>query len=154
MSYASVFASATSVLLANVPTLVTVKEQSQLDTVWVQPNLCPAVLLSDRTHSDTPLGNGSSDRVWWLDCALWAYYQVDQDTTPFNQLREQVELALRSHTWLDRAADDPTFNTQLYASGRNIQVFNKPTLPTGMGQVVRRCTISSLVREAVYFAAV
>jgi hypothetical protein len=137
-----------------VPSLVTVKEQSQLDTNWVPPNLCPAILLSDRSHTDTPLGNGASDRSWWLDCMLWAYYQVDQDTTPFSQLREQVELALRTHTWLDRAADDSVFSTQLYVSGRQIQVLNKPTLPSGMGQVVRRCTISSLVREAVYFAAV
>lgn len=147
-------AAVTPLLMDGVSGLRTIVERNDQPTAILPAMQCPGIVLADRPHTEDPLAIGAANRSWWLDCNLWAYYQIGDDGSAFRDMREQLEAVLRSNTWLGGTADDATYNTKLVASGRHVQVHNWPVIPTGIGQMVRHCTISTFVREVVFFAAV
>lgn len=152
MTYASVKTALTPILAAAIPG-VTVADRNQFDRLLPSPSLMPLVMLRDRPHGETPLAIGAADRVWWLECMLWNTYVSDSDQSSFDQLREQLQYALRTSTLMGGNADDLTFGTKLYVSGRQLEVHDYPAVSVS-GQIYRHCLVSTLVREVAFFAAV
>ena len=158
MSFQTVKAAITPLIIAAVTgggSPVVVKDRNQLDTLIPPLNILPLVLLRDRASTETPLAVGFADRPWYLEATLWAAMPVDQDQTPFDVMREQLAQVLRSHTYAGPGSNDPMFSSQVYVSGRNIQMHDFPAIPSGtIGLELRHATVSCLVREAISITAV
>ena len=149
MTFQSVKQAVTPLIIAGVDGNVTVKDRSQLDTLIPPIAILPCVLLRDRPSTEVPLAVGIADRVWWLEAVLWNVYAVDTDQSSFDTIREQLAAVFRNHTYLGGDATDAQFGTQVYVSGRSLQMHDYPATPSGMGQVLRHCTVSCEVRESI-----
>lgn len=157
MSFSSVKLSITPLLIAGVTAggSLTVRDRNQEPNLIPPLSQMPLVLLRDRASTETPLAVGFADRPWYLEATIWAAMPVDQDQTPFDVMREQLAQVLRSHTYAGPGSNDPMFSSQVYVSGRNIQMHDFPAIPSGtIGLELRHATVSCLVREAISITAV
>ena len=157
MSFASIKSAVTPLIVAAVTAggPVTVRDRNQSEQLIPPLSQLPLVLLRDRPSAEKPLAVAYADRVWWLECTLWAAFPIDTDQSTYDIMREQLAQALRGHTLMGGAVSaDPTFGTQVYVSGRELQQHDYPAIASGTGQVLRHTIVSCLVRESISFAAV